>query len=81
MLTNYVGALTLANCTDSGIRNVGDADFKNTFSANNATPTSPGCQGLLNSYGFNMVEDTTGCSINGDTTGNITGQDPNLGPL
>ena len=28
-----------------------------------------------------MIEDTTGCTISGDTTGNITGSDPNLGSL
>jgi CSLREA domain-containing protein len=39
------------------------------------------CSGYLTSQGYNLVEDTTGCTILGDTTSNITGSDPDLGPL
>ena len=34
----------------------------------------------ITSLGYNLVENTT-CTINGDSTGVITGLDPQLGPL
>jgi predicted outer membrane repeat protein len=67
-----------------GIFNLGGtALFKNTIVANNTASSGPDCRGTLSSYGYNLVEDTSDCSIidedNPDT--NITGQDPNLGNL
>ena len=35
----------------------------------------------MTSQGHNLVQDPSGCFITGDLTGNITGQDPLLGPL
>lgn len=35
----------------------------------------------LTSQGYNLIRDTSSCSIGGNTAGNITGQDPLLGPL
>src|SRR5262249_7450167 len=35
----------------------------------------------INSQGYNLIGDTTGCVITGDTTGNKSGVAPNLGPL
>jgi CSLREA domain-containing protein len=46
--------------------------------ANNTAGTSPDCTEAVISGGFNLIEDTTGCAISGTTTGNITGQDPQL---
>jgi CSLREA domain-containing protein len=46
-----------------------------------ASNQHPDCSGLLTSQGYNLIEDTTGCTIGGDTTGNVTGTSPNLGPL
>ena len=46
--------------------------------ANNTAGTSPDCTEAVVSGGFNLIEDTTGCAISGTTTGNITGQDPQL---
>jgi hypothetical protein len=37
--------------------------------------------GALTSQGYNLIQNTTNCIIGGDTTGNITGQDPQLGLL
>ena len=39
------------------------------------------CNGTLQSGGFNLIANTNGCTINGDTTGNILSLDPQLGPL
>ncbi len=37
--------------------------------------------GPITSQGHNLIESSTGCTIAGTTTGNITGADPMLGPL
>lgn len=42
---------------------------------------APDCSGTITSQGHNLVQSTLGCTITGDATGNITGQDPQLGAL
>jgi hypothetical protein len=42
---------------------------------------APDCSGTITSLGHNLIQSTAGCTITGDTTGNILGQDPRLGPL
>jgi uncharacterized repeat protein (TIGR01451 family) len=42
---------------------------------------SPDCSGTLISQGYNLIQDTTGCFIGADTTGNVTGKDALLDPL
>lgn len=39
------------------------------------------CSGTITSQGHNLIQNAAGCTIAGDTTGNITGQDPKLGVL
>ncbi len=57
-------------------------NFRNTIVANNTDDgTAPDVFGTVVSQGYNLVENTTGATITGDTTGNVTGQDPNLGAL
>ncbi len=44
-------------------------------------PKGPECymyNNALNSQGYNVFWDTTDCTIGGDTTGNVTGADPDL---
>ncbi len=41
----------------------------------------PDCSGAPTGAGYNLIENTTGCTLAGDATGNITGLNPNLGPL
>ena len=41
----------------------------------------PDCSGVLASQGYNLIADSAGCTVGGRATGNITGQDPALGPL
>jgi hypothetical protein len=54
----------------------------NTIIADNsATISSSDCFGTLNSLGYNLIEDTDGCTIIGSTSSNVNGKDPNLGPL
>ncbi|HWQ13244.1 MAG TPA: right-handed parallel beta-helix repeat-containing protein [Roseiflexaceae bacterium] len=38
------------------------------------------CSGTITSAGYNLVQDTNGCTFN-SSTGDIIGQDPQLGPL
>jgi len=65
----------------------GSTTVSNTITGDN-TDKSPGatdkhadCSGSLSSGGYNLIEDTTGCTIAGTTTGNITGRNPQLFPL
>ncbi|MGD2093338.1 MAG: choice-of-anchor Q domain-containing protein, partial [Candidatus Aminicenantes bacterium] len=66
-----------------GIRARG-VNIKNTIIANNHAnlkENGPDCWGEVNSLGYNLIEDINGCTITGNLTGNITGQDPMLGSL
>ena len=54
-------------------------NLHNSIFANNTdNGTAPNIQGTVVSQGFNLIEITTGATITGTTTGNITGQDPML---
>ena len=84
-LTNSTVSDNMANRSVGGILTsglAGPVSFKNTIIAgNSAASGSPDCSGTMISQGHNLVQDTSGCTITGDLTGNITGQDPLLGPL
>lgn len=55
--------------------------LRNSIVANNTAVTSgPDCYFAV-SQGYNLIESTSGCSLSGDTTGNLTGTDPALGAL
>jgi predicted outer membrane repeat protein len=57
-------------------------NLRNTIIANNTDDgTAPDVSGSVVSQGYNLIENTTGAAISGTTTGNLTGVDPNLGPL
>lgn len=59
-------------------------NVQNTITANNAgSVTGADCSGsgAFNSRGYNLIGDTTGCTITGTMTGNITNVDAMLGPL
>ncbi|NIP85808.1 MAG: hypothetical protein GTO03_09700 [Planctomycetales bacterium] len=66
-----------------GISAGGTVNVENTIIAGNTDPGGDpdDCSGTLTSQGYNLVEDLTDCTIGGDTTGNVTGQDPRLSPL
>jgi len=48
---------------------------------NTGTTLAPDCDGNLVSTGYNLLFDTTGCSISGKASTDIDGQDPLLQPL
>lgn len=61
--------------------------IKNSIIADNAdsSPTAsakkPDCSAHWESAAYNLMQNTTGCTISGDTTGNILGVNPQLSPL
>ncbi len=64
----------------------GGVRLQNSLLANNVRPdsgsgTPDDCFGDVYSEGYNLMESVSGCNITGDPTGNIIGQDPQLGPL
>ncbi len=64
--------------------NAGTVTARNTLIGDNVDLISsftPDCYGTLTSAGHNLIEDLLGCTITGDTTGNLTGMDPMLGAL
>lgn len=84
--------LTMNNVTVSantasdagGMDAQGAINIGNTILAGNidsSGPQTPDCLGTLNSLGHNLIQNISGCVINGDSTGNITGQDPLMGSL
>ena len=85
---------TLTNSTISGntaathgggiVIESGTVTFKNTIVAGNhhgGSVVPNDCTGTLTSQGHNLIEAVSSCTIIGDTTRNITGQDALLGPL
>jgi len=65
-----------------GIRGISGAyNSRNSIIGGNFAPTDPDCSTTFYSEGYNLIQDATGCTISGDTTGNIIGQDPLLNEL
>lgn len=50
----------------------------NTDKSTGADPSHPDCSGTLTSGGYNLIQSTTGCTVTGTATGNITGTNPQL---
>jgi len=62
--------------TDSSQRAInGVVTMGNSIAANSGASD---CFGTIHSTGFNLIESTSGCTVTGDTTGNIVGLDPLL---
>ena len=59
----------------------GGVTIRATILAENAATTGSDCAGNATSTGYNLIRTTVGCTITGDTIGNIDGQNPLLGPL
>ena len=70
-------------CTGGGVGGPG-ISLQNTLIAGNDSTNGAAahdCSATLVSHGYNLIEITNGCVINGDGTGNLTGVDPKLGAL
>jgi CSLREA domain-containing protein len=88
-----VGAVTIGNTTvtaNSAVGNgggieifpAGSVTIKSTIDGGNTSP-QPDIAGVVNSEGYNLIQDTTGATINETLNPgtNITGQNPRLNPL
>jgi hypothetical protein len=86
------GTLTANHCTIAfnsalesagGVANGGTFTARNTILAGNSTRSgnAPDFEGILMSQGHNLIQAPSGAVILGDTTGNLLGVDPLLGPL
>ncbi len=86
------GPLTIINSTiadneavveGGGIFNnfVSTVNARNTIIALNSAPTGPDFSGTLTSQGYNLISNTSGTVITGDTTGNQLNINPMLGAL
>ena len=69
-----------------GLNNAATVVARNTLIGENIDASAsgtifPDCSGGFTSAGNNLIENTTGCTIGGVLTGNITGTDPGLLPL
>jgi uncharacterized protein YbdZ (MbtH family) len=65
-----------------GTMNEGNVMLKNTIVGDNTSPAGPDIYNTIRSYGWNLVEDTSDGTLDPvPGTGDITGQDPNLGAL
>ena len=84
-IVNNLASASVADLGAGGGMDASQADpvnFKNTLIAGNTSSgAGPDCFGTLTSQGYNLIQDTAGCVIAGDATGNVTGQDPLLAPL
>jgi hypothetical protein len=52
-----------------------------TILAYNVAGSGPDCSGTINSGDYNLIQNTSGATITGTTTHNLTGQNPLLGAL
>jgi CSLREA domain-containing protein len=84
----YNATITANSASTGGgvfIGSLGTLNVRNSIIGDNvdnsAGTSDSDCAGTLTSQRFNLIEDINGCTIAGDTTGNLTGADPNLGPL
>ncbi|HOG43830.1 MAG TPA: choice-of-anchor Q domain-containing protein, partial [bacterium] len=67
-----------------GIYNTSSArvEMRNTIIADNMANNTPNdCFGVLDSYGYNLIENLSFCAIGTDNSHNVLGRDPKLQPL
>jgi fibronectin-binding autotransporter adhesin len=82
---NTADADNNGNGTGGGIANaIGSRiNLSNTMVAGNTDRSgqAPDCSGTLTSQGHNLIQNTAGCNVVGDDSGNLTGQDAKIGLL
>ncbi|MDT0630243.1 choice-of-anchor Q domain-containing protein [Rubrivirga sp. S365] len=87
MLRSVTVANNSAGTDGGGLAQGSVADLRtfslqNTLVGNNsADGQGDDCFGTFQWNGFNLIEDTSGCTLMGDTETNVAGEDPRLGPL
>ncbi|MEZ4594718.1 MAG: choice-of-anchor Q domain-containing protein [Chloroflexota bacterium] len=53
--------------------NGGTLTLGNTILAGNSAPSGPDCAGTITSSGHNLLQNSSGCTVGGSTTGNLSG--------
>ena len=76
-ITGTGGGIRIASGTVSLHNTIIAGNFNNAGSGT----IHPDCSGTFDSLDYNLIEDTTGCVVNGQTAHNIIGEDPLLGVL
>ncbi len=80
-LTNVTVYENTAVSSGGGLNeNGGTLNVVNSLIAGNSAPTGADCAGTIVSQGYNLIQDSTDCTVSGSTTGNIGG-DPLLAAL
>ncbi len=88
-VTNIVSSTVVGNTAavnGGGViraNSIDPVNLRNSIFANNTASgsTSQDIFGTVNSNGYNLIENSTGATITGTTTGNITGVDPRIDPI
>jgi hypothetical protein len=83
LLSNTTVAANTATGGASGggvFNDGGSVTLVGTMLAGNTSPTGPDCGGAITSAGYNLVQDSSGCTFTPFGT-DLTGVDPLLGPL
>jgi len=75
------GNTALGNGGGLVIDGIATVNIQNSIIAGNTAATGLDCFGSLTSFDYNLIEETASCNVTGTTTHNITGEDPELGPL
>jgi hypothetical protein len=75
-----LNGVTIAGNTGGGVSSTPPAKLllANTLVAGNS---GGDCAGTVVSGGYNLIQSTSGCTIAGSLTGNVTGKPAKLGPL
>lgn len=89
ILNNVTISYNIADSDNDGVGDGGGiysgspTNIKNTILAHNIDygGEAPDCSGILNSQAYNLIWNTTGCMLNGSSTGNLLGVDPLLSYL
>lgn len=80
-LANATITNNTAGAIGGALRNAGGAfNIRNSIVAGNTAPSGPDCD-AINSLGFNLIGNSSGCVIAGSTTGNLLDTDPLFAPL
>jgi hypothetical protein len=59
----------------------GTLNLQNSLLTGNLAASGPDCSGTLNSQGYNLVQDSSGCTLSGDLTDVLTDVNAGLEPL
>ncbi|MCB8947300.1 MAG: CSLREA domain-containing protein [Ardenticatenaceae bacterium] len=80
-LTNVTVYENTAVTNGGGLHgNGGTLNVVNSIIAGNSAPTSPDCAGTIVSGGYNLIQSSSGCTVSGSSTGNLSGN-PQLAAL